>query len=68
VSDVKKNSPAEKAGFRVGDIIVAANGEKTVDDATLMSAVDDAKTGDTVDLTVIRERKKIDLKLKLEKH
>jgi len=67
VSDVKKSSPAEKAGFRVGDIIVAANGEKTVDDATLMSAVDDAKTGDTVDLTVIRERKKIDLKLKLEK-
>jgi len=67
VSDVKKNSPAEKAGFRVGDIIVAANGEKTADDATLLSAVDDAKTGDTVDLTVIRERKKIDLKLKLEK-
>ncbi len=67
VSDVTRNSPAEKAGFRVGDIIVAANGEKTVDDATLMSAVDDAKTGDTVDLTVIRDRKKIDLKLKLEK-
>jgi serine protease Do len=67
VSDVKKNSPADRAGFRVGDIILAANGEKTVDEATLMSAVEDAKPGDTVDLTVIRERKKIDLKLKLEK-
>jgi serine protease Do len=68
VSDVKKNSPAERAGFRVGDIIIAANGEKIADGATLMSAVDDAKTGDTVNLTVIRDRKTMDLKLKLEKH
>ncbi len=68
VSDVKKNSPAERAGFRVGDIIVAANGEKIADGATLMSAVEDAKTGDTVSLTVIRDRKTMDLKMKLEKH
>jgi serine protease Do len=67
VSDVKKNSPAERAGFRVGDIIIAANGEKIADGATLMSAVDDAKTGDTVNLTVLRDRKSIDLKMKLEK-
>ena len=68
VSDVKKNSPAERAGFRVGDIITAANGEKIADGATLMSAVDDAKTGDTVNLTVIRDRRTMELKLKLEKH
>jgi serine protease Do len=67
VSDVKKNSPAERAGFRVGDIIVAANGEKIADGATLMSAVEDAKTGETVTLTVIRDRRTMDLKLKLEK-
>jgi len=67
VSDVKKNSPAERAGFRVGDIITAANGEKIADGATLMS-VDDAKTGDTVNLTVIRDRRTMELKLKLEKH
>ena len=68
VSDVKKNSPAERSGFRVGDIIIAANGEKIADGATLMSAVDDAKTGDTVSLTVIRDRKTMELKMKLEKH
>jgi serine protease Do len=68
VSDVKKNSPAERAGFRVGDIITAANGEKIADGATLMSAVEDAKTGDTVNLTVIRDRKTMELKMKLEKH
>lgn len=68
VSDVKKNSPAERAGFRVGDIITAANGEKIADGAALMSAVEDAKTGDTVNLTVIRDRKTMELKMKLEKH
>ena len=67
VSEVKKNSPAERAGFRVGDIITAANGEKIADGATLMSAVGDAKAGDTVNLTVIRDRKTMELKLKLEK-
>ncbi|HEX7573934.1 MAG TPA: trypsin-like peptidase domain-containing protein [Bacteroidota bacterium] len=67
VSDVKKNSPAERAGFRVGDIITAANGEKIADGATLLSTVDDAKTGDTVNLTVIRDRRTMELKLKLEK-
>ncbi|HMK38953.1 MAG TPA: trypsin-like peptidase domain-containing protein [Bacteroidota bacterium] len=67
VSDVKRNSPAERAGFRVGDIIVAANGEKVVDGATLMADVDDAKAGDTMNLTVIRDRRTMDIKLKLEK-
>ena len=33
-----------------------------------MSAVDDAKSGDTVNLTVIRDRRTMELKLKLEKH
>jgi serine protease Do len=68
VSDVKKNSPAERSGFRVGDIIIAANGEKIADGPTLMSAVDDAKTGDTMNLTVIRDRRTMELTLKLEKH
>lgn len=67
VSDVKRSSPAERAGFRVGDIITAVNGEKIADDETLMSAIDDARAGDTVNLTVMRDRKSIDLKLKLEK-
>jgi len=67
VSDVKKNSPAERAGFRVGDIIVAANGEQIADEPTLMSAVEDLKTGDTVTMTVLRDRRQVDLKLKLEK-
>jgi serine protease Do len=67
VSNVKKGSPADRAGFRVGDIITATNGEKVLDEASLIAMLDDAKTGDMVSMTVLRERKSLSLKLKLEK-
>ena len=68
VSDVKKKSSADRAGFRVGDIITGVGKEKVLDEASLMAVLDDAKTGDTVTMTVIRERKTVTLTLKLEKH
>jgi len=67
VSDVKKGSPGDRAGFRVGDIIVASNGEKIADGASLLATMDDAKAGDTVTLSVIRDRKTMEIKLTLEK-
>ena len=67
VSDVKKGSPAERAGFKVGDIIQEINAEKVVDDAAMIAIVDEARVGDTLRIKVLREKKTIDLKLKLEK-
>ena len=57
----------QRAGFRVGDIIIAANGDSVADEAALMASLDDARTGDTVRMTVVRDRKTVDLKIKLEK-
>lgn len=68
VSDVKKGSPADRAGFRVGDIITEANGEKVDDEAALSAIVDDLRVGDIVKMKVMRDRKSIDLRLKLEKN
>lgn len=67
VSDIKRGSPAERAGFRVGDIILEANGEKVADQATLSAIVNDLRVGDVVRMKVLRDRKTIDLRLKLEK-
>ena len=67
VSDVKRSSPAERAGFKVGDIIQEINGEKIVDDAAMIAIVDEARVGDTLRIKILRERKSVDLKLKLEK-
>jgi serine protease Do len=67
VSDVQKKSPAERSGFHVGDIILAANGERITDESSLLAVVNEARTGDTLTLKVMREHKIIDLKLPLEK-
>ena len=67
VSDVKRGSPAERAGFRVGDIILEANGEKVADEATMMAITNDLRVGDIMRMKVLRDRKAIDLRLKLEK-
>ncbi len=67
VSDVKKNSPAERGGFRVGDIILSVNGERINDESSLIAVVDEAKTGDALRVQVLREHKMIDLTLPLER-
>ncbi len=67
VSDVKSGSPAEQAGLKAGDIIMSANGEPTPDEASLVAIFDDARVGDVVHLKVFRDRKTIDVSLKLEK-
>jgi serine protease Do len=67
VSDVKRGSPAERAGFKVGDIIQEVNGEKIADESSILAIVDDAKVGDVLAMKVFRDRSNINLKLRLEK-
>lgn len=67
VSNVFRRSPAERSGFRPGDIIIKANGERVTDQSTLISIIEDSKIGDVIKFTIIRERREIDLSLKLEK-
>jgi serine protease Do len=67
VSDVKKNSPGERAGFRVGDILLTANGERISDEASVLAVVDEARTGEVITFKVVREHKSLELKLPLEK-
>jgi serine protease Do len=67
VSDVQRNSPADRGGFKVGDIITVVNREKVVNDTTLMGIIGDAKAGDNLEVTVIREKHQMLLRLKLER-
>lgn len=68
VSDVKRGSAGDKAGFRVGDIIIEANGEKVADEPTLRAILNDLRVGDVVKMKVLRDRRPLDIKLKLEKN
>ncbi len=62
-----KNSPAERAGVRAGDIIVKVD-DKSTQDWTLFQAVSAirGKSGTTVKLTLFRKDKDIDVSIKRE--
>ena len=56
VSDVVKDSPAQKAGIKRSDVIVAYNGKKVADATALRNLVADTKPGTTVEVTVVRDK------------
>jgi serine protease Do len=55
VSDVTANSPAEKAGVKPGDVIVAADGHEVEDNGDLSSYIASKAPGTTVRLKVVRD-------------
>jgi serine protease Do len=67
VAEIQRGSPADRAGFRVGDIIVRANGERISDDAALLGLIEDSRIGQTIRMKILRDRREIDLTLKLER-
>ncbi len=65
VTEIMKNSPAEKAGLREKDVIIAYNGKPVKNAADLKNYVLLTKPGTTVTLTVIRHGKKLYLKARI---
>ena len=61
VAKVEPNSPAAKAGIKVGDVIVAVKGERVDDASDVISALADAKQGDKAHVEVIRDKKRVGL-------
>lgn len=59
VKAVSEDSPAEKAGLQVNDIITAVNGKEISGRSELSEAVSAASVGDTLTLTVYRQGKTI---------
>ena len=56
ITEVMKDTPAEKAGLKVGDVIVKVDGEKVESPNDVSSTIGDKKKGEKVDLVVIRDK------------
>jgi len=65
VAKVLKDSPAEKAGFKVGDVIVSFNGDKIDVSSDLPPMVGSTKVGKTVPAKVIRHGEPVTLRVKI---
>jgi serine protease Do len=67
VTDVEPNSPGEKAGFQVADVILAINRQpvRNYNEVRAYLENEDLRVGDKLTFTIIRESKQRDLTLKL---
>jgi len=65
VTHVEKGSPADKAGLKADDIIIAIDDEKTLSVGKLRSQIGKRKIGDEVEVTFLREGKQRELEIEI---
>jgi membrane-associated protease RseP (regulator of RpoE activity) len=57
VQSVEKDTPADKAGVKVGDVVVTVDGDRIADIGDIGEALGDRDAGDKVEIEVIRGKK-----------
>jgi S1-C subfamily serine protease len=62
---VSKDKPADRAGIKAGDVIIAINGKDTKDLYQYMEALSTVDKGDTIVVKILREEQEIEIKVKL---
>ncbi|MFN3345897.1 MAG: S1C family serine protease [Chloroherpetonaceae bacterium] len=67
ITNIEKRSAGEKAGLKVGDIIVEANGVAISTEQDLINIVREMRAGDILRLKIFRDRRYITAEVKLEK-
>jgi len=67
IADVKRNSPASRAGLKPGDIIVEVNDETIVNEDNVTAILVDAKISDVLRLKVLRNGQPMNISVRLEK-
>jgi len=66
IVDVTKGGPAEKAGLRKNDVVIAYRGKEITDSSTLQNNVAETPIGTGAKITVLRNGKKEELTVKIE--
>ena len=65
VNDVTKDSPADKAGIKKGDVITKIDGEQVDAATSLITSIRNHKVGDKVMLTILRDGKEQEVEVEL---
>lgn len=65
VNDVTKDSPANKAGIKKGDVITKIDGEQVDAATSLITSIRNHKVGDKVMLTILRDGKEQEVEVEL---
>jgi len=62
INEVYANSPAQEAGLKRGDVIIRFDGRRITDETRIRTLLAEKKPGDKVNLTILRGRKRLDIK------
>jgi len=62
ITEVFRGTPADKAGLRVGDILIAVEGKPVTDSAGMLNLVAELAPGAAATLKVVRDQKEMDLR------
>jgi len=65
IADVVKGGPADEAGLQKNDVVTAYQGKEITDASSLQNQVANTSIGQEITLTVMREGKSRDLKVKI---
>ena len=65
ISDVQKDSPAEKGGIERGDVVISYNGKKVENITKFREMVAGTKPGTKVEIVVLRDGKEKKLRVKI---
>lgn len=65
IVNVATDSPAAKAGLKSGELVTKLNGVAVIDNAQLNATLSEKKPGDVVTVTVVRDKKDVELKIEL---
>ena len=66
VDAVRPDSPAARAGLRVGDIVTDVDGDATKSASDVLDALTDRKKGDEVTLVAVRSSQRVELHIRLD--
>jgi len=66
IKSVSEGRPAQKAGLKAGDLIVAIGGKPVKDIEGYMVLMRQYRVGDTIDVTIVRDKKESKIPVKLE--
>jgi serine protease Do len=64
INQVYQNSPAATAGVQRGDVIIRFDGRRVTDETLIRTLLADKKPGDRIVLSVLRGRKRLNIKFK----
>jgi serine protease Do len=65
ITSVQENSPAARAGLKMGDVVIAVDGRPIETSSELQTLLAQRQPGDRVRLTIVRDRRQMDVTVEL---